>query len=99
MEWFFRVVLIAFGVAYIGLGVAWLARFAHGRSRQGPGMRGVVLLVFLRGVHYLGTGLGFAVFGLTLSRIALGCGCVFLLSEIPIRWLTRRRVSQLDPAP
>jgi hypothetical protein len=58
----------------------------------------MVLPVFLMGARWLGAGVALVIFGVTLSTVALGCACVLLLSEVPIRWLAQRRANQVNAA-
>jgi len=98
MVWLLRIAMIAFGLISATLGVLFLVRLAQSPSRREPEMRRMVLPVLLMALRHLGVGLGFVIFGLTLSWVAFASGCVLLVSEAPIRWITTRRANQIDPA-
>ena len=97
MGWIAQVVVTALGVVFVGLGLVSLIGVRRSLSRESH-LRRMRLPASLMGAAWLGAGVCLVIVGLTLSRVAFACAAVFLLSEIPIRWLSQRRASQVDLA-
>lgn len=98
MGWIVQVAMGAVGVVSMGFGLFWLLRVWQSPSRQASGVTKMTLPAYLIGVRWLGVGVAWVIWALTLSNVAVACACVLMLSEIPIRWLVQRRAGQVDRA-